>query len=511
MMVRLIASLALFVGVVAQGKGWDELIPQVGLDLLKAIQKAEKEVSGGFVYHAELELDKGELVYSIDLAQGTASRNVVLDSKKGSIVENAPETDDLSAAVALCKIDLSRAVRAAQKERSGTVIEAQLGLPEGKPVYVVKIWAKGSMESIRIDGVSGKRLDRSAKPTAGDDEFTDRFPVQKSDLGPTGRNPYFILEPGYQLAYEGMDDGENVELVITVLAETKVVDGVTTRIVEERESEDGELVEISRNFFAISEKTSEVFYFGEEVDIYRDGKVAGHEGAWESGKGGARFGLMMPATPLLGARYYQEIAPDTAMDRAVIDSISATVTTPAGKFENCVRVKETTPLEPGALDHKYYAEGIGLIQDAEVKLIRHGRVNKWRYREGAPCRVDTSLASRFTRHQNPVGISPCSEPESSGHAPQRCPDAIPDQRSETRRAADAVVGPRRGHPPDHAAAEVRGGWSLQAQHRAPPRDSRSESLSSGGPVRGAVNGALRSGGVFGAPAGGAERGGAAMD
>jgi len=36
-----------------------------------------------------------------------------------------------------------------------------------------------------------------------------------------------------------------------------------------------------------------VYYFGEDVDVYRDGKVVGHEGAWLSGREGAKFGLMI--------------------------------------------------------------------------------------------------------------------------------------------------------------------------------------------------------------------------
>ena len=81
-----------------------------------------------------------------------------------------------------------------------------------------------------------------------------------------------------------------------------------TRVVEERETKGSQVVEVSRNFFVICKRTNNVYYFGEDVDIYRDGKIVGHDGAWLAGEGGARFGLAMPGSPLLGARYYQEIA-----------------------------------------------------------------------------------------------------------------------------------------------------------------------------------------------------------
>ena len=123
-----------------------------------------------------------------------------------------------------------------------------------------------------------------------DGSWTAEFAVEKSELSSTGRNPYFILEPGYQLVFEGGRE----RLIISVLDETKMVDGVETRVVEERETMDGKLVEVSRNYFAISKRTNDVFYFGEDVDIYKDGKVVNHSGAWLSGVNDARFGLMMP-------------------------------------------------------------------------------------------------------------------------------------------------------------------------------------------------------------------------
>ncbi len=197
--------------------------------------------------------------------------------------------------------------------------------------------------------------------------WTNDFSVEKDALSSTGRNHFFILEPGYQLTLEN----EKERLVITVLNETKEVDGVETRIVEERETNNGQIVEVSRNYFAISKRTGNVYYFGEDVDIYKNGKVASHEGAWLSGADGARFGLMMPAVPLVGARYHQEVAPTVAMDRAEIASVTETFKTPAGEFKNCVKTKETTPLEPD-VGQKHYAPGIGLIQDGGLKLVRHG-------------------------------------------------------------------------------------------------------------------------------------------
>ena len=200
------------------------------------------------------------------------------------------------------------------------------------------------------------------------DSWTTEFVIKKKELSSTGRNRYFILEPGYQLVFKSKTD----ELVITVLDETKNVDGVETRVVEERETKNGQLYEVSRNFFAISKRTNCVFYFGEEVNFYKGRKVTSREGAWLAGEKGAKPGLVMPGQVLLRGSYYQELAPGIAMDRAEIVSMNETVDTPAGKFTGCLKTRETTPLKPSTEEYKYYAPGIGLVQDESMKLVKHG-------------------------------------------------------------------------------------------------------------------------------------------
>lgn len=231
--------------------------------------------------------------------------------------------------------------------------------------------AAGEVLNKRFEGV---KLARGERKTTGDTrggKFQDTFGLKNRRLGPTGRNRYFILEPGYQLVLQGKEGDQTVKLEVLVLDETKNIDSIETRVVEERESVDGKLVEISRNFFAICEETKSVFYFGEEVDIYRDGKVVAHEGAWMHGENGARAGLMMPGEPVLGAAFYQEVAPKMAMDRARIVDVSATLATPAGVFDDCLKVQEENPLD-NEKEIKTHAPGIGLIQDEGLLLVKYG-------------------------------------------------------------------------------------------------------------------------------------------
>jgi len=187
-------------------------------------------------------------------------------------------------------------------------------------------------------------------------------------------NPYFILDPGHELHLVGDEDKEEVDLTITVLGDTRdiTIPGlgtVRTRVVEEREKADGELKEISRNFFAICEETSDVFYFGEEVDNYEGGVIVSHGGAWLAGTNGAMPGLIMPGSFLLGSRYFQEVAPGVALDRGENTGMNQLVTVPAGSFPGSVTVLETSALERNSKGTKIYAPGVGLIADGTVLLV----------------------------------------------------------------------------------------------------------------------------------------------
>lgn len=292
--------------------------------------------------------------------------------------------------------------KAAEDERKVTVQPSQLpdnikkaihdAVPNGEIVriekevqgedpgqYDVEIRAAGKEYEVEISA-EGEIVEVKERPaaTAGANaaparKWTDSFGEESCAFSTTGRNRFFILEPGYQLVLESRKE----KVVITVLDETKKIGSVDTRIVEEREEENGKLKEVSRNFFAICKEHGDVFYFGEEVDIYRDGKIVEHSGAWRADEKDSKPGLMMPGTVLLGSRFYQEVSPK-AKDKAEVLSDDVTMTTPAGTFKNCVRIEETNDLEPGEKDHKIYAPGVGVIQDEDLKLTAHRTIKQGR-------------------------------------------------------------------------------------------------------------------------------------
>jgi hypothetical protein len=198
--------------------------------------------------------------------------------------------------------------------------------------------------------------------------WASEFSVVRSDMAANGRNPYFILEPGYQLVLEGND----AQTTITVKNDVRIIEEVETRVVEAYELQGGELIEVCRNYLAVSQKTTDVFCFGQDVDIYLGGRVVAHDGSWMAGTGGATYGLKLQGRPRPHARHYQELAPGVAMTRAEVLDMGTTVTTPAGEFKNCVHTVETTPLRRGHVVHKWYAPGVGLVQRDLLMLVKYG-------------------------------------------------------------------------------------------------------------------------------------------
>lgn len=185
-------------------------------------------------------------------------------------------------------------------------------------------------------------------------------------------NPFFPLPVGRELILEGLDDGTLMRVEVKVLNETEEVAGVTTRVVTETEYEDGELIEISRNFF-VQAADGTVCYYGEDVDDYKDGAVVSHDGAWRAGSGN-RPGIMMPGSPRPETKFYQEYAPGVAKDMSAIQAINQSITVEAGAFTGVVHAIDWNPMEgqtSANAEDKYYAPNIGLVVDDVVELISY--------------------------------------------------------------------------------------------------------------------------------------------
>ncbi len=241
---------------------------------------------------------------------------------------------------------------------------------------------------------------------ADNDGWKDHFPLDNYTMVSTGKNPYWRLNPGRYVVLGALEPRGGEFVLISVLDETETIGDVDTRVIEEREYKDGKLKEISRNFFAMAKETGDVFYFGEDVDDYDNGQVLGHSGQWRAGTDGAQAGLYMPGKPVVGMRYYMEIHPGVAMDRAEIFETDATVETPAGTFKRSLIVTESSPLEEGDESYKRYAPNVGMIFDDGLELYRHGRkFPSERYIEFEIAEDQMpATPSRIVRELHPTGV-----------------------------------------------------------------------------------------------------------
>jgi hypothetical protein len=183
----------------------------------------------------------------------------------------------------------------------------------------------------------------------------------------TSSNPHFPIDEGLQYTLEGEEDGVPVRLLLTMLDETREINGITTRVFEEREWEDDELVEVSWNYVAETADGT-ICYFGEDVDDIEDDEVVDHGGRWcaEDTPDVNKAGILMPADPKPGMTFLQEDAPGIALDGAKVVG-SGPVTVPFDTFDETIRFREFSLIE-GKGDYKVFGNDFGTVVDGPLEL-----------------------------------------------------------------------------------------------------------------------------------------------
>ena len=214
-------------------------------------------------------------------------------------------------------------------------------------------------------------LDDAAHDPMFGEAFAANF-VDPLEIGNTVPvNPWFPLETGNHWLYLG--DGESIE--VTVTGETKLIDGVTCVVVWDVASEDGEIVEITQDWYA-QDVAGNVWYCGEiarNFEIF-DGddpeipELVDIDGSWKAGRDGAEPGILLPFDPQVGDVFRQEVAYGEAEDAVEILSVTADEAAPGGACAaNCLMTADFTPLEPDVEENKYYVPGIGLIVEIDTE------------------------------------------------------------------------------------------------------------------------------------------------
>ncbi|HEY6065474.1 MAG TPA: hypothetical protein VIY96_04925 [Thermoanaerobaculia bacterium] len=179
-------------------------------------------------------------------------------------------------------------------------------------------------------------------------------------------NPRFPLVPGTTFFYEGEKDGVPGSNAFAVTCDTRLIEGVVTTVVHDLvyAGDPAVLIEDTFDFFA-QDNAGNVWYFGEDSTSFPSGST---EGSWEAGVDDADAGIIMLAAPRVGDRYYQEFAPRVAVDLAKVLSLKGTAFSPyTGTVGNLLVTKETSQLDPGAVENKFYKSGVGFIRGEDVK------------------------------------------------------------------------------------------------------------------------------------------------
>lgn len=180
-------------------------------------------------------------------------------------------------------------------------------------------------------------------------------------------NPWFPLVPGSVYRYRGVKDGRPSREVMTVTHRTRTIDGARTVAVSDLLYLRGRLEERTTDYYS-QDRDGNVWYFGEDTaELGPNGNIKDTSGSWLAGKDGAMPGIFMYAHPRPGQSARQEFLQGEAEDHFQVLHLGERVTVPYERFGNALLTKEWTPLEPGVLDHKFYARGIGTVLEQTVR------------------------------------------------------------------------------------------------------------------------------------------------
>ncbi len=178
-------------------------------------------------------------------------------------------------------------------------------------------------------------------------------------------NRYFVVTPGTTRILKGLKDGTAQTHTTHVTRKTRMIRGVRCLVIKDVVTNPDGVAEIAYDWYAQDDKGN-VWYFGESTSDYEKGVVVSTKGSWEAGIDGAKPGIVMPANPKPGPEFYQEFRPGVAEDKGKILGIHETVRTKSRTYRNAVRIRDTNPLDPTLVQHKWYVPDVGLVKSVRT-------------------------------------------------------------------------------------------------------------------------------------------------
>jgi hypothetical protein len=193
-------------------------------------------------------------------------------------------------------------------------------------------------------------------------------------------NQYYPLVPGTQWTLQGRIKANNRvtahQIIFTVTDLTKVVDGVTTRVLWDMDTNGGRMAEAELAFQA-QDDSGNVWVFGEYPEDYdAAGKFIGAPATWFSGIANAKAGILVPGQPKVGTSFLQGFSPNiNFVDCGKTASTTQESCDQLGCYTNVLVVNEWNPSEVNSgIQVKYYAPSmgnfkIGALNDPEAEIL----------------------------------------------------------------------------------------------------------------------------------------------
>lgn len=273
--------------------------------------------------------------------------------------------------------DVPEAVRAAVLANGGTAgqaVDDEGKKINGKAIYEASVKDKDGNTADLVINEDGKLVetkhDDAADAAAERADRAKKLLVGVKFSHPRDiTNPYLPLAALKQDIIEGSEDGKKTRVERTLKPEihkTFKVAGqkVDSLCMEDRIFVGGVLEEVALDYFA-QDDAGTIYYLGEDVDEFDEhGKLAKHnppDDAWLTGKDTPAPGVIMPAHPKVGDKFRSEDVSATIAETDEVVSLDESTTVPAGKFEHCLKMKET--LADGAVEYKLYAPGVGVVRE----------------------------------------------------------------------------------------------------------------------------------------------------
>jgi hypothetical protein len=230
-------------------------------------------------------------------------------------------------------------------------------------VHGVLRWLSLSLAVIALAGCGGGS--KSSSGSSPLPQGTTPSKLDPSKFTTEIDNPYWPMRPGSRWVYSEVEDGKAQRVDVTVTDKTKALGGVTARVVHDRVTRKGQVLEDTYDWYA-QDSNGNIWYLGEDTKEYENAKLKSTEGSWAYGVDGAQPGVVVPADPKQGLRYREEYYAGHAQDAAEVLNVGSQVQVPYGRFKDAMLTRNFSSLEPTVEEMKLYARGVGPVMELLV-------------------------------------------------------------------------------------------------------------------------------------------------